>query len=122
MEQDEKGQRERNRTPFWIWLLYVFALWQFVKETYSAFHRPWTWTNDQIGFVFLALCTGIGIGSWSFIWWRGGTSAIKARWARVANPFADSSTRLFGWRLLFWILVAMALVFFFSWRQQRGAG
>jgi hypothetical protein len=85
MDQDAKGENKRSRGTWPLLILFAFALWQVGKTAYAALHRPWTWTMDQVLFVFFAACLVVGLCTWSSLWWRGGTAAVKRRWMWLAE-------------------------------------
>ena len=103
----------------WRWLLYVFLAWQFVRITFAAFYVPWRWTIDQCLLVFMLLCVASVLGFWAVLWQRKGIVAVKEQWAlrqqRMAAPLDFKANR---WNLVFWIVVALALVVFFNEFQR----
>jgi hypothetical protein len=122
MDQGAKGAGERPR-PWWKWVLYALILWQFIMTGYTSFHQPWMWTTVQLLFVFSATCLAIVVVAWSFVWWRGGTPALKARSALIRNNACAPRSKRWGfWNFLFWVIIAVALVLFFNWQQQHGLG
>ena len=116
---ENAGENSYSRRGWWLWLLYAFVIWQFATTAFWAFHGPWTWTTNQIVFVFYTVAIIVGLGSWLFIWWRGGSQAVKERWARMRRAPAISK-RAFTWNLLLWVVIALALVLLFNWLQLRG--
>jgi hypothetical protein len=103
----------------WFWLAYALLAWQFAKTTVSAFSVPWSWALDQLLFVFYVLCGAIVLGFWAFTWQRGGTEAVKARWAqRQQRMAAPLNKKAFRWSLVFWITVAIVLVIIFNVMQR----
>jgi len=103
----------------WLWLIYPVALLIIIRTALAAFSVPWRWTQDQVFFLFLIFCVVVGLGSWIVIWMRGGTAAVKARWtARQARMDAAFSSKAMSRNLLFWILVAVALVIEFNVSQH----
>jgi hypothetical protein len=103
----------------WRWVLYVLVVWQFAATTFRAFHEPWTWTANQYYFVIFAVASAIGVGSWAFVWLRGGAPAVKARWMSFNQAReTQSSKRFFRMSLVFWIIIALALVFVFNLVQR----
>jgi hypothetical protein len=104
---------------WWRWLLYVFVAWQVATTTFWAFRVPWSWTPNQCLFVFFALCAVIVAGLWGYVWFHDGTAAVKERWAFVKQQRNSTPTKsIFLWGLVFWVLVALALVFAFNMMQR----
>jgi hypothetical protein len=102
----------------WIWLGYLVSAVFLINTGISAFSTAWSWTSTQLLFVILGIGLTFVVGSWAVIWLRGGTAALKAQWAlrqeRIKTPL---SRKTFVWSLLFWILVAVALVIYFNMTQ-----
>lgn len=101
------------------WLIYVLFGWYLIRTTISAFVVPWSWTIDQILFIFLMICLTIAIGFWAAVWRRGGVAAVKVQWEsnwkQLDRPRNET---LYRWSLLFWILVAVGLVIYFNLNQH----
>ena len=103
----------------WRGLLYVFLAWQFAKTTLAAFSVPWSWTLDQCLFVFFIMCAAFVLGFWAFLWQRGGTAAVKERWALIQQRRdAPLNKKAFRWSLVFWIAIAVVLVVIFNVFQR----
>jgi hypothetical protein len=102
----------------WRWFLLEFVVWKFATTTFWALHEPWRWTGNQILFVFFLVCLGFAALFWAILWARGGNQAVQERWALVRNQ-TSPSPRFFGWSLIFWIAVAIALTFTFNAVQRQ---
>jgi hypothetical protein len=48
------------------------------------------------------------------VWMRHGTEGVKTRWALKQQTRSPLSGKFFAGSLLFWIVVAIALVFYFN--------
>lgn len=99
------------------WLGLAVTFWTIAIASYWAFRRPWRWDGNQILFVLCLTCLSIVILSWGVVWMRGGSHAVRERWAMVKNP-APVSPRFHRWSLAIWIVVALALVFIFNMYQH----
>jgi hypothetical protein len=103
------------RKAWWYWAILALVAWQFVTTAIHAFAVPWSWTGDQLQILFYGFCICIVLGMWGFVWMRGGTAAVKARWSQRGQVLdAARSKKVFRWSLVFWIVVALGLVFIFD--------
>lgn len=100
----------------WLWLIILLFLQALVilsAKAVAAFSAPWTWSKDQLYFSFLLLCAAIGLGSWIAVWMRGGTPAVKARWATERVRFGEAMTgENFRRWFFFWfaLLIGLAIL------------
>jgi hypothetical protein len=77
---DERGTQLESKS-WWGWpILAGFGLVA-VTTTYRAFTVPWNWDQNQCLFVFFCVCLGYVLSVYLTLWMRGGTQAIKDRWA-----------------------------------------
>ena len=101
----------------WRWVLLAFFAWKLLTTTFWALHEPWRWTGNQVLFVFFLACLGFVALFWGITWMRGGDLAIRERWALVRQGVKNTpsqSPKFFGWSLVFWIAVALALTVYFN--------
>jgi hypothetical protein len=64
---------------WWFWVVFAFGLSNMLRIAIRAFSAPWRMA-DQAFFIFCALCLALALGRWAFVWWRGGTAAVRASW------------------------------------------
>ena len=104
---------------WWSWLIYAIGGYYFVLTIFRAFAEPWHWTLYQILFVYFVLCLAAVVGLWTFVWLRGGTAAVRERWAlRKQVQVGSFSPRAFGLGILIWTVVALVIVFVFNIIQR----
>ena len=99
--------------PFWWdWRLLAVAGFIFAITTYNAFTTPWNWSQAQSTFVFFCVCITYVLAFYLIIWMRGGTEAVKARWAS-AKQMKIRNPREKGYRrgAIYWITIAVLLTF-----------
>lgn len=111
-----------TRLWLWLWLLLCFALalWILIITWVKAFSGPWRWTQDQVFAALGGVALLVGLARWGSIWWRGGTSSVRARWkAFWAESLALTFSRGYL-RLAFWLVVALLLVAYFNMEQVHG--
>lgn len=87
----------------------------------KALSVPWTWTFDQVFAAGLLIAVSVGIVGWGRLWWLGGYPAVNSS-LTVLGKQLSASQPLFTFKtmllnILFWIVVAVALVFVFNWLQ-----
>jgi hypothetical protein len=99
--------------PWWYWLGYAFGAFYFLNIALGAFSTPWAWTSDQLLFAVLCSVWIAVLAVWGTIWARGGTEAVKERWALMQKQ-SPRSKKSFLISLIFWIVVAVALVVYFN--------
>jgi len=110
-------------TGKWRWLLWVGGLLIALRIILRAFSSPWDWNSDQWLFAELVFCVVAVAAVWGFVWLRGGKEGVRAHWARMqARASVPMNPKLFRRGLMFWILVAIALVFVFQMMQRPPTG
>jgi len=103
----------------WLWLIYPVALVTLIRTALAAFSVPWRWTEDQVFFLFLVVCVVVGLGSWIVVWMRGGTAAVKARWAALQVRTGESMTgKNFRRWFFFWLALLIGLAIYFDFSQH----
>jgi hypothetical protein len=80
-----------------------------LSTAFRALAAPWTWTSDQTLLAILALGLLVSAGLWLRVWLQGGTALVKERW-QARQRFQPPSKNFFGWSLMLWIAVALALI------------
>jgi hypothetical protein len=106
-------------TGKWRWLIYLLIAWQVVRASISAFVNPWRWSADQCLFILFVGVGCLWAGTWLFIWIKDGSAGVRRyrtlrqeKWNKAMNP------KIFQWSLLFWVVVAIALVVVFNISQH----
>lgn len=105
------------RTLFWPVLLAAVSI--LVTTAIRAFETPWVWNFDQCIALAALACVPIGIVRWGLIWKQSGLEGVKSKistfQAELESPRARINHR---WYLVFWIVVAVALVVYFNLKQN----
>jgi hypothetical protein len=95
----------------------IAVLWMGVR----AFSVPWVWNLYQCVLVFLGVCLALALASWGFRWAKFGTQDVgeqwNSLWEKVGTVQTHKPTRTRN--LAIWIVVALALVFYFNWKQTH---
>jgi hypothetical protein len=91
------------------WLIWLAAALIVSPMAFRALAAPWTWTFDQTLLTILTLGLLVSAGLWLRVWLQGGNALVKERW-QARQRYQSPSKRSFGWSLVIWIVVALALV------------
>jgi hypothetical protein len=84
-----------------------------------AFETPWTWNLYQCLAAIILCSVPVGIVRWGLLWKRTGIEGVKAKMAAFETEIETPRARQnFRWSLVFWIVVALALVIYFNMRQN----
>ena len=108
-----------RKSGVWVWGLGILAAVVLAVLRISA--GPWTWDFIHFSLVFLLAAIFLALASWAVRWVRYGTEGVTQRW----NKFGDGLTAELGNKakmrryLVFWIMVAVALVIYFNMTQQH---
>jgi hypothetical protein len=103
----------------WVWICGILTA--VVVSILQVSPGPWSWDFSHISLIFLLTAVLLAITSWVVRWMRYGTEGVTQRW----NKFGDGLSAELGKQskmrsyLVFWIVVALALVIYFNMTQQH---
>jgi hypothetical protein len=104
-----------------FWFTCIIAVGVLISTSIKAFSVPWRWTQDQIAAVILWTIYGSAAFKWAIIWRRDGYSGVREKWKALSRETtAVLAKPMLTWSVLFWVVIAMLLVFYFNWQQQLG--
>lgn len=95
------------------WLGVAFTVFVALRLCLRAVTTAWVWNGDQIGFALYGALGIIVLGFWATIWWREGTAGMQAHWRNRLRK-RPAAPRFYMASLLSWIVIAVALVLFFT--------
>lgn len=112
-DQPQAKVMNRRATTIRLIVPYVLLLSFFI---FLLFAFPWTWTFDHIRVAAMCVVLSVPPIFWGCVWWFGGPAVVKKQWADMIDVTA--SVPKFSWKgILFWAVVAVALVFLFNMFQ-----
>lgn len=96
----------------------ALGVWQLIVIGVRAFANPWVWNVDQIAITVLVLLLIFGIARWGYIWAKRGAAGVKAERSDFLRRLSSCLLRRnFGWNILGWSAVAIALIMYFNISQ-----
>jgi len=109
------------KSRWWLWVFLAILAVRAFSIVIMAFREPWRSSFDQWEAIFFATLLFLVVAFWGHLWLREGNAGVKSRLVFLSKESArfPLNRRQFRFALVFWIVVALALVAFFNFMETR---